>query len=224
MTVLRADGSRSLKVAIATPCQDAVSAGYALDLARLVGKVTLDRPDVDYTILQSRGTIIPQQRASLVTLAQRYGATHVLWLDSDMRFPPDTLERLLEHEQPIVAANYPTRRAPILPTAEHRDHGMLFTPPEATGLAEVTHCGMGVMLVDMTVYAKIKQPWFILGFNPKDGVYIGEDFYFLRRAREHGFATLIDQDLSKDVRHAGEMEFRAEHACVTRDVYNTEPV
>jgi hypothetical protein len=79
---------------------------------------------------------------------------------------------------------------------------------------------MGVMLVDTKVYATVKQPWFALGFNPNDSSYIGEDFFFLRRARESGYVTLIDQDLSKEVRHVGEMEFRAEHACVTRDVHN----
>jgi hypothetical protein len=218
MTVLRADGSRVVKVAICIPCQDQVNAGFALDLARLVGVIA--RSAIEFTIIQNRGTIIPQQRATLATLAMQWGATHVLWLDSDMRFPTDTLDRLLTHEEPIVAANYSTRRVPILPTAEHREHGMLFTTPESDGLVEVSHCGMGVMLVDTKVYATVKQPWFALGFNPNDSSYIGEDFFFLRRARESGYVTLIDQDLSKEVRHVGEMEFRAEHACVTRDVHN----
>lgn len=207
------------RVAICLPCQDSVNAGFALDLARLVGHIP---EGVEYTLIQNRGTIIPQQRATLVTAAQQVQATHVLWIDSDMRFPKDALARLLLHDEPIVAANYSTRRTPILPTAEHREHGMLFTQSDSEGLAEVTHCGMGLMLVQMAVFETMPQPWFALGFNPKDQAYIGEDFFFCRRAREHGFATLIDQSLSKEVRHAGEMEFRYEHANVTRDTLNHE--
>lgn len=219
MTLLNGDGTPRIKVAICLPCQDTVNAGFALDLARLVRRLTEEH--CEHTIIQNRGTIIPQQRATLVQHATTYGASHVLWLDSDMRFPCDTAARLLAHGEPIVAANYSTRRAPILPTAEHREHGSLFTTPESEGLVEVSHVGMGVMLVEMRVYSTIKEPWFALGFNPVDKQYVGEDFFFLRRARESGFVTLIDQELSKEVRHVGEMEWRPEHACVTRDVYNT---
>lgn len=208
-----------VRVAICLPCQDVVNAGFALDLARLVGHIP---EGVEYTLIQNRGTIIPQQRATLVSAAQQSGATHVLWIDSDMRFPNDALGRLLAHAEPIVAANYSTRRAPILPTAEHRELGMLFTQADSDGLADVSHCGMGLMLVQMAVFEKMPQPWFALGFNPKDQTYIGEDFFFCRRAREHGFATLIDQSLSREVRHAGEMEFRYEHANLTRDTMNRQ--
>lgn len=221
MSVLHADGSRMLRIAILTPCQDMVSAGFALDLARLTASVPWW---MEHTVVQNRGTLLPQQRATLVHAAQVWGATHALWLDSDMRFPPDTLEQLLAHEQPIVAANYATRRKPILPTAEHREYGHLFTEPIDTALIEVTQAGMGVMLVDMSVYARMKEPWFILGFNPKTSEYIGEDFFFLRKAREHGFVTLIDQALSNEVRHVGELEFSAQHACVTRDALSPRPV
>jgi hypothetical protein len=37
------------------------------------------------------------------------GASHILFLDSDMTFPPDTLQRLLDHKVPIVGADYVKR-------------------------------------------------------------------------------------------------------------------
>lgn len=218
MTLVNQAGSLLVKLAIAVPSQDTVSAGFALDLARLSAAIA--GANVPFTILSSKGTLLPQQRATLVKAAQSYGATHLLWLDADMRFPSDTFRRLIEHQQAIVAANYPTKRLPILPTAEHRELGMLFTAEESSGLAEVSYCGMGVMLVDMAVYATLSQPWFILGFNPKEQEYIGEDVFFCRRAKEHGYRVLIDHDLSKEVRHVGEMEFRAEHTMATRAAYN----
>jgi hypothetical protein len=212
-----------IRVAICMPCQDTVNAGFALDLARMCAALTAS-DDFDATLIQNRGTIIPQQRATLVHAAQEYEATHLLWLDSDMRFPRDTLARLLAHGQPIVAANYARRRYPILPTAEHADFGYLFTEANSEGLAEVTQCAMGLMLVEMRVFEAIAEPWFALGYSAKDRDYVGEDFYFCKRAREAGFTILIDQDLSKQVRHAGEIEWTPQHTCTTRDTLKPRPL
>lgn len=197
-----------IKVAILTPCQDSVSAGFAHDLARLTGSYS------GLMIFQNRGTIIPEQRAVLARAAIEAKATHTLWLDSDMRFPPDSLKRLLGHNAAIVAANYTTRRPPYFPTAETTD-GFLYN--EGDGLIEVSHCGMGLMLVDTEVYKTIGEPYFALGFNPTEKCYVGEDFYFCRKARDKGYQVLVDQALSKEVRHIGEIEFRHEHANMTRE-------
>jgi len=206
-----------LKVAIATPCMDHVGAGYALDLAKLVGLVVRSST-IELSTFQVRGTIIPQQREALVTAAQQIDATHLLWIDADMRFPKDALFRLLAHQVPIVAANYTRRRPPYLPTAEHREHGYLFTDEDTDGLTDVSVCGMGLMLVDMQVYAAIAEPWFALGFNPVEKTFVGEDFYFCTKAREAGYTVWIDQTLSREVTHAGEMEVRYQHALQTRDL------
>lgn len=205
-------------VAILTPCQDLVGAGYALDLSKMVGRVARSRPDIELAQFQVRGSIIPQQRETLAQSALQIAATHALWIDADMRFPKDALERMLAHEKPIVAANYTRRRPPYLPTAEDRDKGYLFTEPGNVGLAEVTSCGMGLMLVEMSVFEQLPEPWFSLGFNMQDKTFVGEDFYFCRKAREAGFPVLIDQALSLEVKHAGEMEVRSEHAVNTREM------
>jgi hypothetical protein len=143
------------------------------------------------------------------------GATHVLWLDSDMRFPKDALGRLLAHGEPIVGANYTTRRPPYLPTAETAE-GYLFGSPDLDGLVEVSHLGMGLLLVDTDVFRKIGEPYFALGYNRQDGSYVGEDFYFCKKARDHGYKVYVDQTLSREVRHIGETEFRYEHALETQ--------
>ncbi len=209
MTILDAAGRKQYRVAICTPCPDTVSAGYAFDLAKLTGHLPAD---ITWTLFQCKGTILPQQRATLVGLAQDWTATHVLWLDADMRFPVDTLTRLLAHDAPIVAANYPTRRAPIRPVAEHREQGVLLTTAEDEGLVEVTHCGMGVMLVDTEVYRTVPGPWFAIGYSKTSGGYQGEDVFFCDQATKHGFPILVDQSLSQQVRHVGEFEYASRHA------------
>jgi GT2 family glycosyltransferase len=209
LTLVNAKGERLLKIAVLTPRQDTVGGGFSYDRSRLFGS------NGGLMIFEVRGTIIPQSRAALANAAIEAGATHLLWIDSDMRFPPDSLARLLNHDKPIVAANYTTRRPPYLPTAETKN-GFLFTSPDSDGLVEVSHCGMGLMLVDTEVMRTIGEPFFAIGFNPKDKQYVGEDFYFCKKARDHGFKVYVDQGLSKEVRHVGEVEFTYEHALETQ--------
>lgn len=208
-----------MRIAICTPCQDQVSAGYAMDLAKLVGFTMRQRPDIDPVLFQVRGSLLPSQRMQLVRLALAAEADAILWIDSDHRFPKDALLRLLEHGKPIVATNYPTRRPPILPVAEDTERGRLFTDAESGGLVDVSHAGMGLMLVEALVYRTIPEPWFALGYSKAEGEYVGEDVFFCRRAKEAGFSTVVDQDVSRDVKHVGEMEFTHRHAAITRDAY-----
>ena len=60
---------------------------------------------------------LPHNRSRCVERAFKLQATHILWLDTDMRFPPDTLFRLLGRKKPIVGANYRARNPPVFPTA-----------------------------------------------------------------------------------------------------------
>lgn len=203
-------------VVIAIPCQDQVSAGFTYDLARLVGFVTKHHPNVHLHLVMNRGTLIADQRHVLVQEAKARGATHILWLDSDMRFPKDVLSRFLAFNLPIVAANYATRRTPVLPTAENAELGMVFNQPGDQALVSVDRVGMGCMLVDMQVFAKIGDPpWFAIGFNKAASSYIGEDVYFCRMAKKAGCEVWIDPVLSNEVRHLGEFQYSLRHAAVT---------
>jgi hypothetical protein len=78
------------------------------------------------------------------------------------------------------------------------------------------------MLVQSEVFTKIGKPYFALGYSPADDNYVGEDFFFCKKAREKGYQILIDQGLSKEVRHVGEMEYTHEHANVTREYVNSK--
>lgn len=210
------------RVAVCIPCGDTVCASFALDLAKLVGYMA-SGSGVELVLLQAKGTLLPQQRATLVQAALDAQATHVFWLDSDMRFPKDALQQLLQHDVPIVAANYPMRRHPILPVAQRNREGHLFTEPGDTGLVPVDACGMGVMLVQASVYHALPKPWFILGYNRAEDGYVGEDYYFCQQARAKGFPVAVDQRLSQEVSHLGELAYTHAHAEQTRQAY-TEPV
>lgn len=190
-----------------------VTAGFAFDLARLCGA-----SNADLFLLTSMGTLIVNQRRDLAEQGLQAGATHVLYIDSDMRFPKDALDRLLAHDKPIVAANYATRRFPIHSVAFANDETFetVTTEPDSTGLQSVAAVGMGMFLVKREVFEKLPAPWFMIGYQPKTGAYSGEDIYFCRKARQQGFEVLIDHDLSKEIKHTGTLDYMHDHIWATK--------
>jgi len=200
-------------VAVCVPSRDMVSAGFAFDLCRMVV-----RADCDVSLLNIQGTLIVNQRTDLAKQAIAMGATHILYLDDDMRFPADTLDRLLAHNKAIVAANYATRKFPIQPVAFANDEDLtrVHTNPDSTGLESVSSVGMGVMLVKSEVFDKIGLPYFMIGFSMKNQEFTGEDIFFCRKARAAGFDVYVDHDLSKEVKHTGTLDFQHDHIWATQ--------
>lgn len=149
---------------------------------------------------------ICQNRHNLVREAQKRECTHILWLDDDMRFPDDTLIRLLRHSLPFVAANCTTRAVPILPTAVK--NGKRLPSVDRSGLEEVDQVGFGVVLCETRIFDAVAKPWFSFEWDPEfPDTYMSEDVYFCRKARASGFKIMIDHDLSNQIGHIGDMEF-----------------
>lgn len=202
------------KVAICVPARDMVTASFAFDLARLTG-VTQE----NLMLLTSQGTLIVNQRTDLAKNAIEAGCTHILFLDSDMRFPADTLERLLAHDKDIVACNYSTRKFPLRSVAFKDDTSWdtVDTDPDSTGLEPVASIGMGIMLIKSEVFVKIGLPYFMIGFSAKNQEYTGEDIFFCRKARAAGYEILVDHDLSKEIGHTGAIDFRHDHIWAAKE-------
>lgn len=210
-----------IRVGIAIPAGDEVKTQFMWSFSSLLMHTMRERKDIAIFRYIQRGTLLPSSRHGLVEAAMAADCTHVLWLDSDMTFPADTLVRLLEHREPIVAANYAKRRYPIVPTAERideQDHIVpLYTTEQSTGLEKVLHAGMGVMLVDMDVYRALPRPWFNLWYSKGTNEYAGEDVFFCYHAKHAGIDVLVDHDLSKEVGHLGEFEFYNQHADAVKE-------
>jgi hypothetical protein len=143
-----------------------------------------------------------------------------------MRFPKDLIGRLLKHDIGIVCGNYAKRRFPTEPIAVRKNGSdedatkinRIYTEPTSTGLVEVDYCGMGVMMVKTEVYKAMEYPWFAIPWVPAAQDYIGEDVWFCRRAKESGFPTFVDQDVSKEIMHIGTFEYKHEHTITCREI------
>jgi len=211
------------KLAIAMPARDAMEVMTAFDFATAVGWHCTQFPEDTLIPLVSMGTLLVSQRHELVDMAQKEGATHILWLDSDMRFPADLFSRLLDRDMDVVAANCPKRRMPIGPTAgnfdvETRRKVDVFTRPESTGLEQVDMVGTGVMLCRMSVFDQIPKPYFATPWVAEANSYQGEDVYFCKLLKDAGIPVFIDHDVSKEIGHIGNFEYRHNHVWAVADI------
>ena len=202
------------KILIAVPCMDMVSARFAQSLTTLkkVGECT-----VSFLI----GSLIYDSRNKLAGMAVEMEADYILWLDSDMVFRPDTLERMMkvmdEHpEVDILSGLYFRRGAPFTPVLFSKLEGdeegncvwedVHELPDE---LFEVAGCGFGCVLMRTELLLDIAAKegggkWFSPILN------VGEDCAFCIRARREGYRIFCDPSI-----HLGHMAY----APVTKSFY-----
>ena len=98
------------RVCVLIPSGAQWEANFGYDLAKCMAYTA--SAGVSLNIYTVNGSILPQNRDLLVKAGQESGATHYMWFDDDMRFPKDSILRLLEHDNEIVCANYRFRNSP----------------------------------------------------------------------------------------------------------------
>ena len=199
--------SFDVKLAVCIPARDQMHAATSFCLYNLAQDLTAS--DVKHNLFISPGTLIVNQRHELVKSAMEWGATHILFIDSDITFNSDHVFQLVNHDLPIVGAAYSKRVTPIIPTAWYSldDWDSWIRVDEHTDqLIEVAAMGLGFCLIKTEVFKKINMPWFELGFRL--GQYTGEDIEFFRKAGDAGVPIFLDLDITKELGHLGTFEFK----------------
>lgn len=204
-----------MKVAVCVPCRDEVMTGFAFDFAKMCAydaSVRCKDSNGGLMLYTMPGTLIFDQRQKLAQIALDEGADVVLFIDSDMRFPKDTISILLSREVPVVGVNAVTRRKPVLPCALNlkmdKDNNPRWVKVDSRGkqgLEQVTAVGFGVTMIRREVFEKLSLPWFDAGWG-NSGV-IGEDVHFCAKAHDAGIPVFVDHDLSMHIKHIGTYEY-----------------
>lgn len=194
-----------MKIMIAIPSMDQVAAEFAQSLASL-------RKVGDCIVAFQLSSLIYDARNNLLKKALQIGADYVLWLDSDMVFGPDLLEKLLEDMdgRDIVSGIYFRRRPPYTPVLmsvleEAHTEDVLEYPEDE--IFEIAGCGFGCLLMKADVARNVllqTQNW----FTPAYG--LGEDLAFCRRAKDTGYKIWCDPRVKCG--HVG-------HAIITDEFY-----
>lgn len=193
-------------VAIGVPSGDMVHTDFAMSLAMLCMN-----PGAHAFLLNSRSPLVALGRNECAGAAQVMRATHLLFLDTDMVFPADTVTRLLAHNKDIVGASYASRMPPFQPVtvAEEGVHIRV-----TAGLQRVKLIPAGCLMIRVAVFNVLAKPYFNLAL---DGDQLcGEDVYFCHKAREAGFELWCDGDLSSQIGHIGQKIHRLSDVAMQR--------
>src|SRR3990167_8995447 len=134
---------------------------------------------------------LDEARNGLVRLALENKMTHILFLDTDQTFLPETVRLMMEcfENNPRVEAVsgiYTWKKAPFAPHLyggykDGKFYGASKFPLDE--LFEIEAAGTGLLGIKISVFKRTEYPWFKFEFN-KDGTFkFGEDLYFFRKAK-----------------------------------------
>jgi hypothetical protein len=109
------------------------------------------------------GQPIDISRNIAVSKALQMNARYLLFIDSDIVFPGDTLEKLLSYRLPVVGAAYRSRGPPynVVANVDNHQVGPEVLKDPNTDLLKVDNVGMGFTLIDMRVIKSLanKLEW-----------------------------------------------------------------
>jgi glycosyltransferase involved in cell wall biosynthesis len=198
-----------MRIAILIPARGQMEVATAFDLVAMCA-YTIKTTNHDIDLFTSSGTLIFDQRNNLVKTALDIKADYLLFVDADMRFPKDTLKILMAHDKDIIGVNATTRSEPVKPTAKNmqinEDNSIDWMPIYSnakTGIEMADGIGCGVMLIKRKVIEGMEEPYFYFEQLPGNRI-LGEDIYFCVKAKDAGFDTWVDHDLSKHIKHIGQ--------------------
>lgn len=170
---------------------------------------------------------IDQARNTMAYDALKDGFEKLLWIDADIGFEAEAIDRLLSHDLPFVCGIYAKRggrsiACNVLPGTKELVFG------QDGGLVEILYAAGGFCLVDASVYHQIREKLALPTCNAQFGNpvvpyhlpmvaesaegpwYLAEDYAFCERARQAGFQIWADTRIR--LRHIGRYAYQWEDA------------
>lgn len=174
-----------------------------------------------HIVVAERGYTIAENRNYCVVQAQKNSSDYLFFVDDDMVFPSDTLDRLLSHKVGVVGVNSMSRCLPLSSTVGLMDENGKYKHPDKypsfqmkipENLFRAYFVGCGICLIDMKVFEQIEKPYFEFT-TYKEGdfkgmVENGEDGTFCDKVRKSGVDVWCDGSVK--VGHLGEYEYKKE--------------
>ena len=191
-------------VAICVPSGDLVHADFTMALA---GMLRSTPGTIKLAYVTGRSSIVAHARNMCVKSALELGAKHILFLDSDITFPNNTLNRLLHWGKDIVGAVYRRRSEPFEVMGVPLVHETRYAEGS---LPEMAIIPTGCMLIRREVFEALPKPYFRFETDEANDRIVGEDVLFCNMARQRGFHVYADVSLSMAVGHIGQTTHRIE--------------
>ena len=190
-----------MKLAILVPTYEKWEPEFGYSLALLMAH--LARSDIQgVKLVRCDATNISESRNVLARDAIESEFSHMLWLDTDMKFTATDIQSLIDRDVDFVGVNYLKRNPPHVPLALDLSDKRI---TEGSGLVRVSQVGFGVVLLKTSIFKKIPEPWFNFLWREGQDDQIGEDTWFCRTAVEKGVELYVDLDVH--VGHIGKTIF-----------------
>jgi len=181
-----------------------------------------------YRVFRTRGCVqIDMVRSQMATDFLSQGFEETLWVDSDVGFFPNDVDRIREHGLPVCSALYPRKgqssfAVKLLPGTRKVTFG------SGGGLLEVEHVATGFLHIRREVYRQIEEqqklpmcnrsnsrgiiPYFLPLVVESGGEYsyLSEDYSFCERIRRAGYKIMADTTVR--LWHVGTHRFSWEDA------------
>lgn len=170
---------------------------------------------------------VDRTRCDMATLALRDGFDEIMWIDSDVTFEADAVDRLRGHDLPLVAGLYPKKG--VQDFAVHLEPGTAeLIVGEGGGLLDVRYVGAGFVLAQRLVFDDVQRHFSLPICNTRFGApsvpyflpmvvadgdgywYLGEDYAFCERARQAGHKIVVDTTIR--LGHVGKYTYGWEDA------------
>jgi glycosyltransferase involved in cell wall biosynthesis len=148
-------------------------------------------------------SIIHDARNHIIEEAYKGDFDAILFIDSDMVFEPDTLERLIHNDKDVCGVLYQSRTNGLQNVFSLCNYSEKFDRlklSKNSGIVSVGAVGAGILFIKKVVLDKVRSPWFFY----ESGV--GEDCNFCKLAGLAGFNVYVDTDL--EVGHIGKRIWR----------------
>lgn len=186
-----------LKICIAVPCYDSIKPKTLKSLSRLL----INSP-YDISLIVQLGTFVNENRVKIAVEAMGNNCDYLLFVDSDMVFDGDVLDRLIARDKDIIGVNYNCRFLPLETTVRFKEGDKFVFPEVPKDLFKCDAVGTGLMLVKIPVFFRVPQPWFKLEFTDYGSLKVGEDIWFCEQAQRVGYEVWCDGTIK--VGHLGE--------------------
>lgn len=198
-----------IKIALAVATAGTIKSKTAFSLIETVRL----NPGIEMQSIFTFSGYIAENKNRNVENAQKLLCSHIFFIDHDMKFPPQTLPKLLSYDKDIVGALYYYKQLPLEPMLKYFDFNGEWTAKLEgstlgiipTELFKTAAVGGGMMLVKMSVFEKLKRPYFTMEQDEEGNRSMTEDCGFLLQAQKAGFEVWCDPSLG--IKHLGEYEF-----------------
>jgi hypothetical protein len=174
--------------------------------------------DASLRVLESRGYVVRRVygyaaidlvRGLMATEALRGGFEELMWIDSDVRFHPDSIERLRDHDLDMVCGIYAKKGTRGF-SSRFLEETQEVVFGAGGGVLEIKYAATGFLLTRRAVYDRIREkhglplcnesfkqpivPYFMpmITETPFGTWYLSEDFAFSERARAAGLKVWAD--------------------------------